>query len=313
MKNRPVHFLFIHFPIMHCMHRLGSRIVLEQRPYHVAQYLAKTLTLRCALEDTSAPNDTSARSSISAGLSGTTYRTVGTEIVPNFDIISSIEISRNGERLAYLEQNSLPQVEGDWSNIGIVGDLSLPMSSPGDERAYLELMWSPPSYNQTGEYTCRINATGTSPLGGGEETFEVSSEIGVQFPSKTDMARQMRFYQLEDEANKQKLASLQAAVGTLKAAHAESGVVSCGDSSGWNQYIGSRRYIFKDVRFRRAYTGTAPVVSLGIKGIDVYRYKNLRMQLDVVNLSTRGFRVRCGTWGDTRIYSLSVRWTSAVA
>ena len=279
-------------------------MVLRQDPTRVAEVLTKIMSLRCALEDTRI----SGASSYFPG-TGMEILAVGTETVQYVDTVTSIEISRDGKRLAYLAQNSYPQTEGDWSNMKVFGDLSLPMVLP--ERAFLQLTWTPPSYNQSGEYTCAVN--GTSSSAGGLFNFEVTSEVGVQFPSKLDIVNQIRLLHLEDLANTQKLSALQDSAAKLKPPHADSGEVSCGDSTGWNQYIGSRRYVYKDVKFRQPYTDKAPVVSLGIKGIDAYRFSNLRMQLDVVNLNTRGFRVRCGTWGDTRIYSLTVRWTSELA
>ncbi|GFR86999.1 agglutinin [Elysia marginata] len=281
-----------------------SRVVLKQQPSHAVEHLTKALSLRCALEDTNPA--TSGAVPISPD---TALLTVGAETDQYADEIVSIEFSRNGERLAFLEPNGYPQATGDWKNMKVIGDLSLPLVNSDHERAFLELIWSPPSLNQSGEYTCTVNTTSAS----NKSIYEVTSEVGIQFPSKQDLVSQMRILHQEDLANQEKLSDLQAAASVLKPAHAESGVVSCGDSTGWNSYIGSRRYVYKDVKFRRPYTGKSPIISLGIKGIDSYHSKNLRMQLDVVNRSTSGFRVRCGTWGDTRIYSLTVRWTSAVA
>ncbi|GFN79401.1 agglutinin [Plakobranchus ocellatus] len=285
----------------------GSRIVLEHTPARVAESLTKTLTLRCALEDTVNPN----ASDTVVGLGGG-QREVGTETISNADVITSIVILRDGEIIASLEENSFPTASKDKENIRVIGDLALPLVS-GSQRAFLELMWTPPGYNQSGEYTCAINATSSSAQNGTEMTYAVLVEIGVQFPSKQDLLDQMSFLQMEDQTNREKLAKLLSTASLLKPAHTESGVVDCGDSGSWRQNSNSRHYVYKDVKFRKAYTGKAPIVSLGIRGIDVYRRSNLRMHTDIVNLNTQGFRVRCGTWGDTHIYGLSLRWTSVDA
>ncbi|RUS84222.1 hypothetical protein EGW08_008026 [Elysia chlorotica] len=147
----------------------GSRVVFRQDPVRVAEVLTKTLRLRCALEDSGAQVTPT-----SAPVSGMTLLAVGTQTAQYVDTITSIEITRDGERLAFLDQNSTyPQAEGDYSNLKVIGDLSLPQTL--SERAFLELTWSAPSYNQSGEYTCIINAT-TSPSGG-MFNFEVMAEM----------------------------------------------------------------------------------------------------------------------------------------
>ena len=91
-------------------------------------------------------------------------------------------------------------------------------------------------------------------------------------------------------------------------------MVECVDSDNWNRdpYGNNGRYVFHKVSFNTPYE-KPPMVSLGIDLFDESSDAYLRIHTDIENLTKDGFTVRCGTWADTYIFKIRVRWVSVVA
>lgn len=56
-----------------------------------------------------------------------------------------------------------------------------------------------------------------------------------------------------------------------------------------------------------------PVVHVGLNGVDADHSVNLRITLDVQNVSSTGFQVVATTWADTHIYGLYFNWLALLA
>ena len=56
-----------------------------------------------------------------------------------------------------------------------------------------------------------------------------------------------------------------------------------------------------------------PVVTVGLVGLDQDATVNLRINLDVQNVSSTGFQVVATTWADTHIYGLYFNWLAILA
>ncbi|KAK3797899.1 hypothetical protein RRG08_007997 [Elysia crispata] len=270
----------------------GSRLSLTATPDFLTKDITRTLTLRCSLSDTVSPAN---------GTDG------------NVKYVTSMLVTRNSnnERVAVIDDRSGAKAETDLDSLTVKGDVahSDPWTTSLPERAYLEMTWTHPGYNQSGGYTCEINAV---DLQGHTVVFVSSAEIGLVTATDQDMLDELVRLDSEDQAMKAKLAALEASIATLQPPHAEEGVVKCGDSGSWNRN-GNGRYIYKDIRFRKPYLTAPPMVSLAVNTLDAHRNSNLRIHAAVLNVSKQGFRVQCETWDDSHVYEMSMRWTSVVA
>ena len=99
------------------------------------------------------------------------------------------------------------------------------------------MAWNHPGYNQSGGYTCEINAV---DLQGHTVVFVTSAEIGLVTATDQDMLDELIRLESEDQAMKARLAALEATLATLQPPHAEEGVVNCGNSGSWNRNGNSR-------------------------------------------------------------------------
>lgn len=284
--------VFVLFSLVYLPARCaGAKLTLTATPEFLTKDLTKTLTLRCSLSDTAPTTNATDE---------------------NVKYVTSILVTRNSEneRVAMIDDRSGAKAETDLASMTVKGDVahSDQTSSTLSERAYLEMVWTQPSFNQSGGYTCEINAV---DLQGHTVVFVTSAEIGIVTATDQDMLDELVRLEAEDQSMKAKLADLEATLATLQPPHAETGVVHCGDSANWNRN-GNGRYIYKDVRFSKPYV-RSPMISLSINSLDTHRGSNLRLHAALLNVNERGFRVQCETWDDTHVYEMSVRWASVVA
>jgi hypothetical protein len=61
------------------------------------------------------------------------------------------------------------------------------------------------------------------------------------------------------------------------------------------------------VRFERRFAA-APLVHVGIVGLDVSKEDNLRIRLRALDVTAEGFTLHAETWFNTRIWSVEVSW-----
>jgi len=69
---------------------------------------------------------------------------------------------------------------------------------------------------------------------------------------------------------------------------------------------GPRRFAHT-VRFERAFTA-APVVHLGVVGVDASRDHNLRLRTSAQDITPTGFTIVVQTWLQSQIWSVDVSW-----
>ncbi len=53
---------------------------------------------------------------------------------------------------------------------------------------------------------------------------------------------------------------------------------------------------------------SAPVVHVGVVGLDVSKDDNLRLSVRAEDITTQGFTLRVETWLNTKIWSVEVSW-----
>ncbi|RUS90499.1 hypothetical protein EGW08_001767 [Elysia chlorotica] len=283
----------------------GSKIVIQSSPDYLLQDLTRTLTIRCSLMDTDAPSGQVGR------------RAAGdlTETQLDVQSVTAISVVRNSQAEPVANLTSQPSAAvplTDFTSLKVHGSLGKNhVSSPNSEHAFLEMQWAHPGRNQTGGYTCFIHAVDAQ---GQSVVFSTSAEIAQEFPSSDDMLGHISQLEKTVESLEERLKAVESSTGLLKAPHAEEGMVECVDSDSWNQdpYGNNGRYVFHTVKFQTPYD-RPPMVSLGIDLLDESSDAYLRVHTDIDNLTKDGFTVRCGTWADTYIFKVRVRWVSVVA
>lgn len=67
------------------------------------------------------------------------------------------------------------------------------------------------------------------------------------------------------------------------------------------------RVFRQDVLFARPFS-SAPVVHVGIVGLDVTKDHNLRVRVRAVDIGAGGFALEAETWLNTEIWSVEVSW-----
>ncbi|KAK3797898.1 hypothetical protein RRG08_007996 [Elysia crispata] len=284
----------------------ASKIVIQSNPNYLLQDLTKTLTLRCSLLDTATTTTTMIGRRDAGDLTETQY---------DVQSVTAISVVRNSQNEPVANLTSQPSAAvplTDLKSLKVHGSLGKNhASSPNSEHAFLEMQWDHPGQNQTGGYTCYIYAVDAQ---GQNIVFSTSAEIGQEFPSADDMLSHISQLEKTVDALEQRLQAVEIKLGLLKPPHAEEGMVVCEDSNNWNRdpYGNNGRYVFHNVKFQTPYD-KPPMVSLGIDLLDESSDAYLRIHTDIDNLTKDGFTVRCGTWADTYIFKVRVRWVSVVA
>jgi len=62
-----------------------------------------------------------------------------------------------------------------------------------------------------------------------------------------------------------------------------------------------------EVVFERPFTN-APLVHVGITGLDASKDDNLRLRVRAVDIASHGFVIEAETWLNTRIWAVDVTW-----
>jgi hypothetical protein len=79
---------------------------------------------------------------------------------------------------------------------------------------------------------------------------------------------------------------------------------------GWSllEPTGDDLRVFRyEVAFSRPF-GVAPIVQVGIVGLDVSKDDNLRVRVRALDITSLGFTIQAETWLHTKIWSVEVSW-----
>lgn len=80
--------------------------------------------------------------------------------------------------------------------------------------------------------------------------------------------------------------------------------------SGWTLLdipASGRRAHRYQVVFERAFK-SAPLVHVGLVGIDASKEDNVRIRIRPLDISSKGFTIQAETWFNTKIWSVDVAW-----
>ncbi|CAL1540722.1 unnamed protein product, partial [Lymnaea stagnalis] len=151
----------------------ASKIALTADPTSVTVGITKILVMRCSLQNVPARNDT-----VQQGWAEPFRATV-----------NSISITRDSSTTIASISSQHPAVaSADVDTLRVRGDLT-----PSVDSSYLQLTWTKPGLNQTGMYTCRINATGHS---GQDVLYKSHIHIYHKRPDSKDIIQYI--HELED-------------------------------------------------------------------------------------------------------------------
>ncbi|CAG5131636.1 unnamed protein product [Candidula unifasciata] len=298
----------------------GARIVISATPTTISSGVTPTFTVRCALENSE----------------GSTVSRVSTIVIRKVEG----PIQRDVARIAYGES----PVVGSWA-LGATVTGEVP-----DSYGFLQATWSSPGHLQAGGYNCEIvavekdgtnikfksniqvDSTGQSvddlakliaqfkdEIDTLKNTVndlktsksECQNEIDTLKNTVNDLKSSKSQCQSEIDTLKRSVQSLNTNVANIIPPHYEQGSVTCHNSDSWGALMKERETV-KEVRFSTAYP-KAPQVDYSVIRLDVEQTKNLRYFISVKDLTTTGFKIVCGTWWDSKIYNVVVRWTSNVA
>jgi len=268
-----------------------SVILFQSSPTDVKAGLTSAFTLRCSLNDTAA----------STGIIG---RRDVTSTQDNVEQVSSVVIMQNGVDLASVTQTHQAKPLISHNNIRVNGDVT---RRPG-EKGYMEVTFTSPTQNETGEFVCEVNAITEAGHG---VVFSTSVEVTMSQPTMSDLISHIRALELSRDSLAARVKQLEAGQGGHT--HSESGVLECFDSTKWTgQHKVAAGYTHTlDVthKFSQAYNVT-PTVQLGVVQMDDDNHKNSRYVVTLVSVDTTGFTIRCGTWMDSTIFRMAVSWVS---
>ncbi|KAK0062046.1 fibrinogen C domain-containing protein 1 [Biomphalaria pfeifferi] len=186
--------------------------------------------------------------------------------------------------------------------------------SPGSF-PYLNVTWTRPTEDLSGQYTCFIhsrNAVWVDSLY--QSTVQVSIEKATfkdLFDFSATLASQLEETNSRLSFISNKMAAANAELGMLRP-NVQEGTVSCGiavplSSAPPDPTCLPNRESRHFVRFNTTYA-KAPSVTLSLTSFDINRDFNTRYYFYATNLTTEGFEVVCGTWCNTVIYGMHVRW-----
>ncbi|CAG5131635.1 unnamed protein product [Candidula unifasciata] len=276
----------------------GARIVISANPTTISSGVTPSFTVRCALEKDRDTTETVSRVS-----------TI---------IIRKVEgpLQRDVARITYGQ----PPVTGSWA-LGATVTGEFP-----DGYGFLQATWSSPGHLQAGGYNCEIVAVEKD---GTNIKFKSNIQVGSTGQSVDDLAKQIAQCKDETEALRNTVndvrtnsAQYQSQIDTLtrsvqdlktniaqvRLPHYEQGSVVCRNSDSWGEIMKLRESV-KEVRFTTPYD-KIPQLDFSVIKLDVLTTKNVRYQISIKDLTTTGFKIVCGTWFDTVIYDLEVRWNS---
>ena len=87
-------------------------------------------------------------------------------------------------------------------------------------------------------------------------------------------------------------------------------VVLDGSAESWpmlDPSLGDKREFRQPIQFERTFAH-APVVQVGLVGIDSSNDDNLRLRLRAEAITPQGFTLHAETWLNTKIWSIEVSW-----
>ncbi|KAI8786306.1 fibrinogen C domain-containing protein 1 [Biomphalaria glabrata] len=246
---------------------------------------------------------------------------VGKELVKPFDLSCSLQdcqgyttdliyiLKGSSTVIAKIPTENKGDVKLHSKSFSVVGSIS-PGSFP-----YLNVTWTRPTEDLSGQYTCFIharNAVGVDSLY--QSTVQVSIEKATfkdLFDFSATLASQLEETNSQLSSISNKMSTANAELNMLRP-NVQEGIVSCGIAIPYTPFLPeptclpnqeSRHF----VRFTPAYA-KAPSVTLSLTSFDVNGDFNTRYYYYATNLTTEGFELLCGTWCNTVIYIMHVRW-----
>jgi len=274
----------------------GTIIELVKTPNDVISGLTSTMTLRCTVNNTA--------TGPLVGDAAQTPEEVGH--------LTSLIVTRasTAEQLARVTQFDQATALADLSNLKVTGDVS----GTTGELGYIELTWEYPTQQQSGLYECEVNAIDTD---GHNLILTSTLEIGITEPSLTEVVKIVRDLLEAKESSKNQIDQMTNDLSTLNSQasrcarprHMETGEIRCGDSTKWSNDENGDWSNYVTVKFKNVYD-KPPLVKIGLDNLDHDKNSNTRFFIGVDQVDVTGFTVKCGTWADSRIFSLGVSWLS---
>lgn len=272
-----------------------SVILFQATPTVVKEGLTSAVTLRCSLNDTSPSSAVIGRRDV-------------TRTADNVELVTSVIIMQNGNDVASVTQGHSARSLTAAGNIRVTGDVTKRVG----EKGHIEVTYTAPNQNETGEFVCEVNAITEAGHG---VVFTTSLEVTTSQPTMADLISHIRDLTLSRDSLAARVTQMEA--GRVNgSAHSESGVIECFDSTKWNgqHHVAAGDTHTLDVRQRFSTSYTAPpTVQLGVVEMDDDNHKNSRWVVSLVSVDTTGFTVRCGTWMDSTIFRMAVSWVSIPA
>jgi len=314
----------------------GSKISLTMTPATIQQNLTSTMTLRCGLSDTHNINNSSNNNTTSVIGNGVNIigrrRRRSTDRTDDDVRVLSILVTRDGRDVASVSAQVAAYPMEDLGILQVSGDVA---NTPGD-RAFLELWWTYPGSDQSGEYVCEVTTVDSAG-----HTTVLSRSLGVDAikPSLTDLVSHVQDLQI---LTQQQAAAMQAMNDVIKdmnstiqgmnsamskTHHVESGQVLC-NSNGVNSDHWPHRDLHHEwttvtLTFDHPYD-TPPVIHLGgVTDFQNYGFISTHnafitdMTLTLVSVTQTDFTVMCrapaNIHGDKSGYfiaRMSANWVS---
>ena len=348
-----------------------SALTFTSRPHDIQPLVTETLDMMCSVKDDLDPSvtpTTSTTPAVNGGVVGRRRRNSNLDTSETSNQqgmiskrssssssssstdpirhIASLTISRDGVPVAAISTYTPAVVESDVDkgNLQVTGDTGY--------LGYLHLIWSFPTAQQLGNYTCSVTAitalghpvTLTESLTLTKahlNLFDILRELQdlKKFANDQNMTnivqkKENEFlkstnaaYKTELETLKGNVAQLQSSIQTLRndvdeAMHTETGLLYCGDANGntWThkgtdyQYQG-RNFYWNQRQMSATFTRkykSPPVVFLDVAHMWLGVDDSVRYGSQLLTVDTHGFTMRCGSH-DADMQGMEVRWISVAA
>jgi len=259
----------------------GSELLFHQTSDVITPLHTTSHTLRCSL------NDSASTPQVIVGRDLTHTDT-------NVKFITSILVLRDGKDIATISEHVTARAQSDLGNLQVKGQIyNLPT-----ERGYLELTWDYPTSSQAGSYECQVDSINSA---GHHVVYSTSLELEAKQPTLDDVVSHVH--------------ALQLVIDQLR--HVEHGLVDCADSLHWpdrkSETDGTVVMLNVTHTFQRAYP-QPPILQYGVDTMDhcvPHTYTCQRFEVDLLEVTTTGFTIRCGAWGSPySMRHLKIVWSS---
>jgi len=193
-KMKTIFKIVLCFCLLHCSR--GSRLILESSPADIKDGLTSKLSLRCSLNDTAASSAIVGRRDVS-------------QTTENMAAVSSVILMLDGSDVASISPVNPAHLMDVSRDVSVSGSV---VSDVSGEVGYLEVIYTDPSKNQSGEWSCEVNAISAS---GHVVTFRNTAEVTVSTPSTADVLAAIRQINREKEVLEHKEEVLEQTIAVL--------------------------------------------------------------------------------------------------